>query len=77
MTRVTVTELVSHALDQFTEPVELCDPSGRILGQFVPGGPFKMKESDQCPYSEEELERMRTATGGRTLAEIWKDLGRT
>jgi hypothetical protein len=77
MTRVTVTELVSDALNQFTEPVELCDPSGRTLGRFVPVGSFQLKESDQCPYSADELDRARNATGGRPLAEIWKDLGRS
>jgi hypothetical protein len=38
---------------------------------------FGMKPSDQCPYTDEELEEMRRdRSGGRTLAEIWKELGR-
>jgi glycine dehydrogenase subunit 1 len=31
--------------------------------------------SDECPYSAEELARMRSAKGGRSLAEIEKSLG--
>jgi hypothetical protein len=38
---------------------------------------FELKPSDQCPYTEEELEEMRRdRSGGKTLAEIWKELGR-
>ncbi|MBW3599534.1 MAG: hypothetical protein KY475_19955 [Planctomycetes bacterium] len=79
MTQITVDDLLSNTLCELQEPVELCDASGRTLGQFVPTSSLPLvKESDNCPYTEEELQEMRKAKGGgRTLAEIWKDLGRT
>jgi hypothetical protein len=77
MEKIVVNELTSNALRGFTEAVELCDPTGRVLGRFFPGPRFMLKESDQCPYSEEELEEMRRdKSDGRTLAEFWRDLGR-
>jgi hypothetical protein len=78
MTRVTINNSISQTLDQFSEPVELFDPSGRLIGQFLPASTLRIsRPSDDCPISEEELQRLRTQKGGRPLAEIWKDLGRT
>ena len=78
MTRITVDESMMKTLDQFAEPVELFDPSGRMIGQFLPASSLPIKRpTDNCPVSEEELQRIRSQKGGRPLAEIWKDLGRT
>jgi hypothetical protein len=56
---------------------ELCDPSGRVLGHFVPvAEPERHGAMGECPYPDEELARMRAETGGRPLTEIWKSLGR-
>jgi hypothetical protein len=78
MTRVTIDESIIQTLNQFAEPVELFDQSGRMIGQFLPASSLPIKRpSDNCPVSEEELQRIRTQKGGRPLAEIWKDLGRT
>ena len=62
-----------HVLGRFIPGVEVCDEAGRILGRFIPGHPA---EVDGCPYTAEELERFQQETGGRPLADIWKDLGR-
>jgi hypothetical protein len=60
-------------------PLELLDETGHVLGHFTPA--FRPADADElmksCPYSEEELEQFRREPGGRTLAEIWKSLGRT
>ena len=47
--------------------------SGRPLGHFVPRQ--GVTASDECPYSKEELQRMRAEQTGRPLSEIWKSLG--
>lgn len=77
MTKLVVDEPLRTKLVGLTVPVELCDPSGRTLGHFVPQNVSGLPHpSDECPYSEEELLQMQQETGGRPLAEIWKDLGR-
>ncbi|MBI1902735.1 MAG: hypothetical protein HYS13_16670 [Planctomycetia bacterium] len=78
MTRVTIDDSLCAKLDGVSGPVELCDNSGRVVGKFLPSGePATLWPQDECPYTEEELEAMRKTKGGRTLAEIWKSLGRT
>jgi hypothetical protein len=56
------------------QPVELRDPSGRLLGHFVPI--FSQPRSAQMEpkISEDELNRRQQARGGRSLAEIMADL---
>jgi hypothetical protein len=78
MTKLVLDPSFAGQLAGFTAPVELCDPDGRPLGQFVPVATarFAAQSQDGCPYSTEELERMRQETGGRSLREIWSSLGR-
>ena len=79
MTKVVVDEALRFKLNGLKEQLELCDESGQGLGRFLPENVYKklMYSADQCPYTEAELEQARHETGGRTLAEIWKSLGRT
>jgi len=78
MTRVVLDEAFEAKIHNLTNPVELCDPSGRILGHFVPVQSHQQTQAavEECPYSEEELTRMRRETGGRRLKDIWRDVGR-
>ena len=79
MTKVTVDESLRSKLNTFTEHVELCDASGRTIGHFLPEEVYRklLYSSVEIPLSEEEMERRRREKGGRSLAEIWKSLGRT
>ena len=70
MNRITVDDSFRVRIDGLVEPVEIYDETGQRLGHFVPS-----VASDNCPYSAEELERMRNETGGRPLSEIWQTLG--
>ncbi|MCH7885493.1 MAG: hypothetical protein IIC01_09610 [Planctomycetes bacterium] len=72
MSKIIVTDPLLSELDGCFTPTELCDPSGRSLGHFLPSGAaaFQPRDSDQCPYSPEELARMQTEAGGRSLADI-------
>jgi len=36
MTRVIIDDVLRSKLHNFTEPLELCDASGRVLGRLVP-----------------------------------------
>jgi hypothetical protein len=77
MTRVTIDPALLARLNGLAEQSEFRDESGQLLGHFVPArkGPVKLLSSDGCPYSPEELERMRNEAGGRPLVEIWKSVG--
>ena len=69
MSRVTLDRDTLAKLMAENGPVEVCDPSGMVVGRFAP------QASDKEPrISEEELARREAAGGGRTLAEIMTDL---
>jgi hypothetical protein len=72
MKQIVVSSALQAELAGLTGPVELVDAEGVPVGQFAPR--FIKLADDQCPYSEEELKRMRAARGGRPLAEIWQSL---
>ena len=70
MNRITVVDPLKKQLDDLAEPVEVVDETGRRHGHFVPK--LATTASDACPYTPEELQRMRSEEGGRPLPEIWK-----
>jgi len=73
MNRITVHDPLNTELARLAEPAEVVDETGRRLGHFVPA--LATMDSGDCPYSGEELERMRREEGGHPLGEIWKSLG--
>jgi hypothetical protein len=73
MNRVTVEDSLRNQLLGLAAPVEVVDETGRPLGHFVPR--ISMSAPDDCPYSLDQLDAMRSESGGRPLAEIWKSLG--
>ena len=75
MSVVVIDEPLQHELESLTVPAEFRDRKGRLLGRFSPvlSGRQARRASDNCPYSDDELDAMRNETGGRTLNEIKKD----
>ncbi len=69
MTQITIDPNLSGRLQQLIEPVDLCDPSGRVLGRFVP----KVEQSEWEPVtpgiSEAELKRRRASAEARYSTE--------
>jgi hypothetical protein len=69
-------------LAHLKEPAELFTEEGRRIGRFMPEGPVMLSVSearaaDMCPFSDEEIETMRSEPfEGQLLADVWKDLGR-
>ncbi len=60
MTRLTVDSTLPGKLATLTEPVELCDEAGRVLGQYFPR--LDPAEYDLEPQiSREEIERRKRA----------------
>ena len=55
--------------------VELKDPSGKVLGVFVPHGLGKLPPGVKSPFSEAEMaERRKAPKVGRPLPDIMRDL---
>jgi hypothetical protein len=73
MTQIISDSLLHTKLDHLQEPVEICDPSGRIMGRFIPHA----LTAAVSPYSREELERRRrdpSKQQGKTTAELLQNL---
>jgi hypothetical protein len=66
MNRVIIDQNVSSQLDEVSQPVELCDESGKLLGHFVPTS--SVDPSVSCPFSDKELAKMRIESEGRPLS---------
>jgi hypothetical protein len=58
-------------ITEFSQPTELRDPSGCVLGFFTPA--MRLNVGDY--FTKEELDEAAAGPGGRTLEEIWKSLG--
>jgi hypothetical protein len=78
MAKVVVDEELRAKLNGLQEKIELCDEAGQTLGLFLPTELYWRLQlaADGCPYTYEELQQSWQEEGGRTLAEIWKSLGR-
>jgi len=70
MSQVMVDAALSSKLGQQFQPVELCDPSGRVLGQFIPKVDLSEWEPLTPQVSEEELDRREKSTEWYTTEEV-------
>jgi hypothetical protein len=77
MTQIQIDPALQHQLSGMVEPIAFCDPSGKVLGHYIPEAEYKrmLYASFKVPYSDEEIARRRAETGGSSLQEIWKELG--
>jgi hypothetical protein len=77
MAQITLDSALSSKLGGLTSVVELCDPSGRILGRFVPAVDLSEWEPISPEVSEEELDR-RARSGEKrySTAEVLAHLER-
>jgi len=57
MTRVLIDANLPPKLLQLTDPMELCDESGRVVGRYFPVMDLSEYEPWEPPISEEELLR--------------------
>jgi hypothetical protein len=71
MTQIILDTSLANKLIALDHPVELCDPSGRVLGRFVPLVDMTQWEPVSPAASEEELDRREQANEKRyTTAEV-------
>jgi len=76
MTQITVDANLSNTLNNLSQPVELCDPSGRVLGRFVPLIDLSEWEPISPDISEEELDRREQSTEWFSTEEVLAHLKR-
>ena len=79
MTNILVDDILRTKLHDLAEPLTLCDESGRPVGHFLPESMYSelVHAALTVPFGQDEVERRRRESGGRTLSEIWKSLGRS
>jgi hypothetical protein len=71
MNRIVSDASLPEKLARLENTVELCDPSGRVLGMFVPRIDPEEYEFLDPDVSEEELDRRQNSTERRyTTAEV-------
>lgn len=71
MPKIVIDAALGRQLQAITEPVELCDDSGRVLGRFAPAVDLSQYEFVDLPISDEELQRLsRSQEKTYTTAEV-------
>jgi hypothetical protein len=70
MTRIILDAGVSSKLQGLSQPAELCDPSGRTLGRFVPLIDMSEWEAVSPEVTEEELDRREQERESYTTEEV-------
>ena len=80
MSRVTLDSDLKSKLHGLTEQLELCDADGRTMGRCIPEEVYqkllyRLAETQCPPLDPKEIERRRKSTGGKSLADILKNLG--
>ena len=71
MTQVVVNEALRGLLHNLSQPLELCDESGRVLGRVFPVLDLSQYEPWEPPFSEDDLQRQEQANEKRyTTAEV-------
>ena len=77
MTRVTVDATLRDKLRGLSQPLELCDESGQVLGRLFPVVDLSNYEPWEPPMPEEELRRRELANEKRySTAELLAYLGK-
>lgn len=71
MTRMTLDADFASRLQGVAQPVELCDPTGKVLGRFMPAADMSQWEAVTPDVTEEELDRRERCVESRyTTAEV-------
>ena len=73
MSRLIADAMLPEKLKTLSQPVELVDASGHILGTFLPHFDASKWEGLEPQISAEEMERRRKEPGGRPLKNIVDD----
>jgi hypothetical protein len=77
MSKITLDQTLKAKLNGLSEPLELCDERGQIVGHFLPEDTYRkfFYAWLKSQVTDEEIESLRREQGGKTLAEIKSSLG--
>ena len=70
MTRITVDPDLLSKLHNLTQPLQLCDPSGKILAQVVPAPDLSRYVHWEPEFTEDELRQAELSDRWYTTAEV-------
>lgn len=70
MSRVTLSARLIEELQKLSRPADLCDESGRVVGQFVPNGSALILEPLSPELSPEELKQRKKTGKWYTTAQV-------
>ncbi len=70
MTRIMIDETLRSKLHNLSEPLELCDASGRVIADVVPRPDLSAYEPWEPPISEEELQRREHSAKWHSTPEV-------
>lgn len=70
MTRITLNADLRSTLLNFSQPLEICDESGRVMGRLFPTPDLSQYEPWEPPISEDELKRREEETESYSTAEM-------
>lgn len=71
MTQVILDDVLRSKLHNLTNPLELCDESGRVVARVYPATPASDYDRWVPPISEEELKRLENSNEKRySTAEV-------
>jgi hypothetical protein len=74
MTQIILDAATSGKLAELGRSAELCDPSGKVLGRFVPLIDLSEWEPVSPPVSEEELDRREQSDQWYTTEQVLERL---
>ena len=74
MVRLTIDKGLEVKLLRESEPLELCDGGGRVLGHFIPAPTAGGYQGVESPTPAPELDRRSRDETGRPLTDILRDL---
>ena len=70
MTRIIVDETLKSKLHNLSEPLELCDEAGRVLGHVYPAVDLSQYEPWEPEMSEEELQQLEQSDKWYSTEEV-------
>jgi hypothetical protein len=70
MTQIILDAALASQLHQLNEAADLCDPSGQVLGRFIPAVDMSEWEPVSPEPSEEELQRREQETESYSTADV-------
>jgi hypothetical protein len=78
MSKLVLDPDLRNRLNGLSEQIEVLDEQGKVVGLFLPAGLYErlIHAWANAQVTDGDLEKISLEPGGRSLAEIWKDLGR-